>query len=124
MKLIRNLSILLAGTLLLLHGVLPHDHHEELEETIHVTQHESASGLLDFLALAFHLDQGEGHLDDYQPEASYHLACFSLYTDLISIGLQPAMIVDVEELYFSYQVKLPSRYFSAYPSFRGPPTQA
>ena len=66
MRILGNIWLLLAGTLFLLHTLVPHEHHAELSEEDHIGQHESARSLLDFLQLAFHLDQGKGHLEEYQ----------------------------------------------------------
>ncbi len=68
-----SLSVLsLAAVIMLLHAVLPHQHHNELSATEHSKEHQSPENLLDWLELVFHYDQGEQHLEDYATsEANY-----------------------------------------------------
>lgn len=74
MKLINKISIIVAGSILLMHSILPHEHHSELDEEQHVVAHETATSLLDFIKLAFHVDLGEDHLERYKITQQEHLA--------------------------------------------------
>ena len=119
MKLIRNISILLAGVILLLHTVLPHEHHSELNQEEHLAQHESAEGLLDFIKLTFHMDQGEDHLEKYQGSSSIFLFQ-ALLTDELLVVFHP---IDIKKSYppSFFQESLHSRFLSSQVRFRGPP---
>ena len=66
MKYLKNISIVLAGVLLLLHTFIPHQHHSELDEVEHIEQHEQAENLFDLLQLVFHIDLGGDHLEDFK----------------------------------------------------------
>lgn len=66
MKYFKTISLVLAGALLLLHSLVAHKHHSELDEATHVVQHEEADDLYDYLQLIFHIDMGGDHLKDYK----------------------------------------------------------
>lgn len=66
LKNLRNISLILAGALLLLHTFIPHQHHSELDEIEHYEQHKQADNLYDLLQLAFHIDLGSDHLEAFK----------------------------------------------------------
>lgn len=69
MKLLRKSSIVLAGIILLLHTWLPHEHHTEIADGLHVGEQSKAENFVELLLWSFHLDQGPDHLEDYQLES-------------------------------------------------------
>ena len=116
---------------LLLHNVIPHLHHEEMNNLCHEEKHDEADTLLDWLLLSFHENLGQDHLE-----------CYSEYEhpDMVSTfqlgGLEPLIvlvcpkIVPVQELSFVYvsdfsfliKEKLPSSYYyQANTALRAPP---
>lgn len=76
----------LAGLIVLLHGLVPHQHHNELSYDQDAVQHASANDLQDYLELVFHIDMGDGHLDHFEnvdgiefdvKAVAINLTCFS-----------------------------------------------
>ena len=123
MKLIRNIAVLLAGAILMLHNFLPHQHHSELSEEEHITQHETAENLYDFLQLIFHMDQGEAHLERYQTtdhtQLSFHFPQLEktvVYLESTTSGHTPSFDRPASEGLFT-------RYLASQLRFRGPPHQ-
>jgi hypothetical protein len=57
----------------LLHSIIPHHHHDHLSVEDHKFEHETADNILDYLELLFHLDMGEGHLENFQSTDGNHL---------------------------------------------------
>jgi len=89
---------------LLLHNIAPHLHHSELIKEKDCEEHQVPEGFLDWLAMSFHFDLGEGHLeyfpkvnkadvdhefqvmnwDDLQPPiALYHLAVEDIFPNIL-----------------------------------------
>jgi hypothetical protein len=67
-KKIKHIVLYLAYTLLLLHNLTPHQHHDELSAVEHEREHTSAN-LFDFLRTIFHNDFGnQYHLDSFEIE--------------------------------------------------------
>ncbi len=63
-KSIKNIALYVATIVLLLHNILPHQHHGEMNAIEHERQHES-SDILDILCSIFHLDLGDHlHLEN------------------------------------------------------------
>lgn len=62
-KKLANILFIVAGIFLILHNVTPHLHHDEMRETRHNEEHQTADNLFDWLSLTFHNDMGEGHLE-------------------------------------------------------------
>ncbi|MFY0652279.1 MAG: hypothetical protein JXQ96_09615 [Cyclobacteriaceae bacterium] len=122
-KTIRKISLILAGAILLLHTVLPHEHHSELDEAEHVTQHETATGWLDFIMLAFHLDQGEGHLEKYQVPSS-NILFHTLPSEALVFQFTPFILIKTSFPVSSPVESFYSRFLSSQLRFRGPPKLA
>ena len=120
MNFIRNFTILLAGAILLLHTVLPHEHHSELNEVEHVAQHESAKGLLDFIKMAFHMDQGEGRLEKYQVSGINFLFP-AILAEKLSVIFQPVVLFEKSFPISLSEEHFHSRFLSSHLRFRGPP---
>jgi hypothetical protein len=120
MKFLGRISVLLAETLLMFHTFVPHQHHIELNAKEHIVQHKSADSLFDFIKLALHLDQGEGHLEDYQlKNQQFNLAAVTLDVPIFAFD----RIVDESSnvSFFITQDTLPERYIISNLRFRGPP---
>lgn len=43
-------------SIVLMHNIIAHDHHNDIELDDHIEQHNEASSILDFLLLGFHVD--------------------------------------------------------------------
>ena len=65
MKCVRFIALFLATMVVILHSVVPHNHHCNLSPEEHAKEHQSADSLLDFIALGFHGDHGEGQWEDF-----------------------------------------------------------
>lgn len=73
-KAIGNILIGVAISILMLHAVLPHKHHKELDGVEHSVEHHQAKSLIDFINLAFHLSPSENHLEDFEKSKSAELS--------------------------------------------------
>ena len=121
MNVIRNISVFVAGIILLLHTLLPHEHHSELNEKEHFEQHESASSLLDFIKLAFHMDQGDGHLEKYRTSKYFNFFLDAFIIEEVLPTFHPRILA---EDIFSFPVSPEGPSTWLLPSqirFRGPP---
>ena len=105
----------------MLHTVLPHEHHSELKSTEHEVQLETAISLLDFIKLAFHMDQGEGHLEDYQASSTVHFNLDAVMSALVVPSFEPVLNYSLSTPRYTAQNEIPPRYFSSSLRFRGPP---
>ncbi len=65
MRLVRWISVYMATAIVLLHSFIPHTHHSEVSITEDIRQHKDASSLLDYLALGFHMEHGDGQLCEF-----------------------------------------------------------
>jgi hypothetical protein len=65
-KLIRTIAFLTATTILLLHALVPHDHHTSRE--VSFIENTRPADLFEQIALGFHLSQTDGHLEDFSVE--------------------------------------------------------
>lgn len=121
MKLIRKISIILAGSILLMHSVLPHEHHSELNENQHVEAHDTATSLLDFIKLAFHVDLGQDHLESYkvvqQEQVAFHLIIYPA----IDFSFETLFTEFASPKFLPFQDKLHTKYLSQPRRVRGPP---
>lgn len=119
MKYLKNIFLLLAGCLLLLHSFIPHQHHSELSEEEHIEQHEEADDLFEFLQLVFHIDFGEDHLEKFKT-SSFHFDLADL-PDTQQILYTPYLILEREFLPFQNTSfsSIEEKYIQ---KFRGPPS--
>ncbi|GEM_PF-948540 len=116
-----HILIVLAAMLLLLHTLLPHEHHSELDAIEHFQAHQQASSIFDYLRLAFHFSPGQNHLEDYQT-SGYDLSLISPFI-LINTD-QPVVLMTSETLVKNippYLSELRIKYLHPSLSFRGPP---
>lgn len=58
------LALFLSFFFLVTHELVPHRHHEELSDTEHQKEHQSANNLVDFFSLVFHQNLGSHHLQE------------------------------------------------------------
>ena len=65
-KFIRTIALLTATTVLLLHALVPHDHHTSNE--VSFIEKSQPADLFEQIALGFHLSQTDGHLEDFSVE--------------------------------------------------------
>ena len=106
-----------AGILLLLHTLIPHQHHTELDDSSHYSQHQKADNLYEFFQLIFHQDLGEDHLEDYQTPAFY-----SAPSDCVDTHLpQPTYVLSFSEPFPTTNASIASYQVTQYLRFRGPP---
>jgi len=67
-KFIRTIAFLTATSILLLHAVVPHDHHSSKETSFF--ENTQPADLFEQIALGFHLSQADGQLEDFSVENS------------------------------------------------------
>ena len=65
-KKLRIIALYFSGAILLLHSVVPHQHHDEVDSAAHYLEHQQAEGILDLLGTAFHLNLGSDHLESFK----------------------------------------------------------
>ena len=58
------IALFLSFFFLVTHELVPHRHHEELSESEHQKEHQSANNLVDFFSLVFHQNLGSHHLQE------------------------------------------------------------
>lgn len=121
MKVAGKYLMIVAGAILLLHSFLPHSHHDELSDSEHTEVHEEAETILDFFRLAFHVNQGENHLENFKNAQQYQ-AQFLLVASIIELEFGPVLIEEFPKLNeTAYLSTFQTRFRHKYLSFRGPP---
>lgn len=105
-----------------MHSVMAHQHHSELDYNEHIEAHESATSFLDFIKLAFHVDLGEDHLEDYEVVQQAELNFDLFVTTVLDISFDLENTTSGSQQLFVFQEKLHSQYLSRHLSLRGPPT--
>ncbi|MEP5612863.1 MAG: hypothetical protein ABJP45_11465 [Cyclobacteriaceae bacterium] len=121
MKTTGKILMMVAGGILLMHSFLPHSHHDELSDTEHVEVHEEAESILDFFRLAFHVNQGENHLEDFKNSQQYQ-AQFLVVTSIIDLAFGPVLIEEIPKSNSTtYLSNFQTRFKHKDLSFRGPP---
>lgn len=102
-KFIRTIALLTATTVLLLHALVPHDHHGSKE--VSFIEKSQPADLFEQIALGFHLSQTDGHLEDFSVQnASIDvdqqqlLAVLSVTVlGIRAADLQPAQLISTEQ---------------------------
>jgi hypothetical protein len=108
----------------LIHNTLPHQHHSEMEDMEHSIEHQAASNVLEYLQLAFHLDMGGDHLENFEKTTEVTLSApmIAHLTYLIpDLALLPEQS-STNAYYLVSDWHSPTEYFWNETSFRGPPT--
>lgn len=121
MTLVRQICMVMAGAILLLHSLLPHEHHRDLDDEEHVVRHEMATSLVDFIKLAFHLDQGEDHLENFKVTEQFQLSLDQYVLAQAYFTFAPKLIESQHIIFPTFQATNYSRYLSLPLRFRGPP---
>lgn len=68
---IRNVFLINAVAIFLLHSLTPHRHHEEMTYVEHKKAHENANSIIDYLGLAFHQDSNSNLKNFILEETNY-----------------------------------------------------
>lgn len=124
MKFIRKISIILAGSILLMHSILPHEHHSELDVNQHVEEHETATSLLDFIKLAFHVDLGQDHLESYKVDQQEQVTFHLIASPILEFSFEAPCTQAQPQKFIPFEDKLHSRDFPQHLRLRGPPQKA
>lgn len=112
---------MLAGAILLMHSILPHEHHSELDENQHVEDHETASSLLDYIKLAFHLDPGQNHLEEFQVSKQIQAPLVLNMPVEFVYEAVPELMEERVIVLPAYQFNFKTRFKHQTLRFRGPP---
>lgn len=110
--------------------MLPHEHHDELGTDEHTEEHAQADDLLDYLALVFHADLGDGHMEsfDQQNEISFDITfTVDLFPDLPPPYTYYPLLLSTSTLQkrfnsFDHGIPILKKEVIAHLDFRGPPT--
>ena len=122
MKITSKILIILAGTILLMHAILPHEHDDQIVDDYEI--HVSANSLLDIIELAFHFDLGENHLEVFKSSTQTRLTLAVYLIEESVINIAPILL---SEDFYSFQPhiqQLRTRYLYQNLQFRGPPQLA
>lgn len=92
--------LFIAGLVIGLHTILPHEHHDELDHVEHENLHQEADSLLDYIKLIFHENIGEGHLEHVVVSDIDHLE-FDFYDNFILINNAPRILIVQSTQFFS-----------------------
>lgn len=119
-----NIFVIVAGALLLLHSLLPHAHHTQLNDEQHIEEQQTASSILDYLQLAFHFNPGENHLEEYQTAGEDSLFTTPFLVAIIEWSFVAPLLEDDTDAFRPDQSEVKDQYLYRYLSFRGPPQQS
>ncbi len=123
MRIIRHFSVLVAGALLLLHTLMPHEHHALIDNGDHLCPLHKTTTLSGLFQLAFHMDQGEGHLENFNVEQEFQF--IAIPAPSYSVLFELPVAVDVTaQLHHTETTESPPSYFPPQLTFRGPPSMA
>ncbi|MBT8232020.1 MAG: hypothetical protein HKN51_16750 [Saprospiraceae bacterium] len=128
-NILKYISIYLAGAIVILHSLLPHVHESDHDHYSHELEHTAPESFLDFLEEMFHMDMGEGHLENFEQGSQ-------LDFDLVNIlnEVSPDLNVEINSFRLNvegqniqtteYRDKVPilQRPFSTEHILRGPPS--
>jgi len=113
-----------------LHGLLPHEHHSNLSDTAeHREEHGEADDFIDYLKLIFHTDLGIEHLESYNQVKGHDLAfdvSFEAVPDLPPLAkVNVFSITGNKDIHYpsliAYHIPLLKQDFLTTTPFRGPP---
>ena len=65
MKLVSKILSFLAISIIIAHAIIPHAHHSDVPEGEHAVVHQQAETIFDYVALAFHIEQQDGALEQF-----------------------------------------------------------
>jgi len=118
---IQKSMLLVACTFLMMHAFVPHTHHLPSGHQVDFYDSESNS-VFDFLSVAFHLDQGENHLEDFErSDITFDFGLIQLgLLSIYNANLRAVSVQNVSE-FFSYNQDAHSLIFRSCSSPRGPP---
>ncbi len=66
---VRHIALYLAGCIILLHAIIPHQHEQSLSASEHEKVHSEKNSIVDELAYVLHESHDEGELDNYNSSA-------------------------------------------------------
>lgn len=121
MPLLSKWMMATACAFLMMHTFVPHNHHRPAAHGVDYYQSENKS-IIDFLAFAFDLDQGEDHLENFErSQSSFDFATIPV---VLLVLVQPTFLVDDAEIsnwgvHFNGSVQ--NLVFLSCSRFRGPP---
>ncbi len=99
MRIFRNIFLLVIAMIVLLHTLVPHEHHDKLESEIRVTAQGESIGFLERIAFGLHVNQGEGHLEhflkDQKTTLNFDLLAIPHSIKIISFAIQLKEIAQV-----------------------------
>ncbi|WP_421765563.1 hypothetical protein [Ekhidna sp.] len=120
MRSISKIALFVAVSFLMLHTFMPHHHSDQISEEQHFIEHSEADSLIDFIRLAFHLNPGENHLEEFEQNTGVTLH-FPV-ADFHKIEV-PNQVIDIATPSFTkaQDVAIEHQFTSLSLSFRGPP---
>lgn len=120
-KFIRNITFALATLILVLHVLVPHEHHFSEGDTI--GSGHSPESILGHIALGFHLSQADGQLEHFPAEVATPETGQQQLIAVISValfGIRTADFQQPQRVYFAPNTAFKSLNVNGF-SHRGPP---
>lgn len=123
------LALFLSFFFLVTHELVPHRHHEELTESEHQKEHQSANDFVDFFSLVFHQNLGSHHLQEIVVSSSENQVSSKMELEKKSIRHQfvsttsilPSSYSSSNSQLFFQKVSLKSTFLHFNHQRRGPP---
>lgn len=78
--------VLLSFSMITLHSIIPHHHHNEISFEQHLAEHEAAESLVDILALLFHFEGGDEIFESLMKVNSH------IFTFLVAVAVCTCLI--------------------------------
>ena len=119
MRMSGKIGMFLAISILMMHSVLPHQHHNQIPDERHSIEHAEANSILDYILLAFHVNPGENHLEEFEKASSISLLFLAVEISECQFIEQPVVVIQSNRVETDHI--LLQQFLSRQLSFRGPP---
>ena len=113
--------MLVAGAFLLLHTFVPHEHNTDIKAAETFTLEAPGKSLIDYIRLALYFDQGEHHLEEYNPVESFTIDIILFPTEEIKFTFQLPVTLETDKGGFNPKESIPDPPFNDTDQYRGPP---
>ncbi|MDZ7845670.1 MAG: hypothetical protein U5L96_02190 [Owenweeksia sp.] len=123
-KVLRNTSLFLALSLMMLHNIVPHQHHSDLDTDQHcLASDHQQDDLLDLLSDLFHVDLGGDHLENLRGGESTKVftGITAILVDDAPVIAEPRLLLDEKPAVTAHNLPLPKRISITLRSLRSPP---
>jgi hypothetical protein len=120
-KYVRIIALSVSVFVIILHSLIPHQHHCELDHVEHLEQHQKADDLFDLLQLFFHIDLGGDHLNNYETAGSLYI--LPPYGDCTRLTKADLYLIHQISIFDGYVFTSSTEILQSI-RFRGPPARS